>query len=225
MDRKQLFTEVLADLNRDDKADRLPGWLENAEFLINENLRDDRMLKHAVLQVTERVFPVPPNFVAANGNLSIRSGSDPAKPGPILHTLYYFPEDELNNGQANPRPGVPARGPLWYTTKGRFIELAGWNAEGPYLVDMWYYGELDKLPDDNSSNWLLDRASHIYKNLMLAFGFRHLQEFDTSDRYQMLGMGEIQALNDRNEEKKIAKGPLMMRPTQGFGARANWRRR
>lgn len=217
MNRAELFTEVMADLNREDKADRLPGWLESAEFLINENLRDERMVKHAVLPITETEFPFPPDMQAPKGNISVRSGSDPANPGPVLASLYYMPSDEIDNGLGNPAYFELPRGPLWYTVRGRNVILGGWTKPGPFLADLWYYGDLMKLENDTDENWLSKIAGHIYKNLMLAFGFRHLQEFDTADRFQMQAMGEIQAINDRNEAKKYGDGPLIKRPVQGFG--------
>lgn len=222
MDRQELFRQVLSDLNRLDKGDMLPGWLESAEFIIHENLRHERMVKHAVLPVTETVFPVPPNFIDAHGNISIRAGSDPTSPGPILASLRYMPSDQVDDKEGEPDAWDP-RGPLWYTLKGRNIVLAGWNKSGPFLVDMWYYGKLDKLPNDTSSNWLLDEANHIYKDAMLYFGFRHLQEFDTADRHLASAVGFISKMNDNAEKRKAGSGALIARPVRGFGS--NVRRR
>lgn len=219
MDRAGLFTAVLEDTNREDKADRLPEWLASAEFRINLALRDERMIKRAVLEITETTFPVPPDFIAPKGNLSIRKHlSDPIRPGEVVGALAYFPSDQIDNGLANPSSAFP-RPPRWFTKRGRNIELGGWNSPGPFQIDMWYYAELPKLTADDSTNWLMEKAPHVYKDAMLHFAFLHLQEFDTADRCLMRMTAEIQFMNDKAEENKHGDGPLIMRPRQGFGSR------
>lgn len=222
MDRQQLFADVLSDINRKDKGDLLPGWLASAEFLINETLRDDRMVKHSVLPITERNFPVPPNFLEAQGELLVRSGSDPASPGPVLASLRYMGTADAADGYGEPDPWE-TRGPLWYTVRGREYQLAGWNVDRPYLVDLWYFGTIDKLPNDTSSNWLLDYAPQIYREGMKHFAFIHLEEPELSDRALGNMSGAISVLNNNTEKRKTPQGPLIRRSVRGFGA--NVRRR
>ena len=223
MDRQQLFTEVASDINRLDKADRMPGWLASAEFLINETLRDDRMVKHSVLPITERNFPVPPNFLEAQGELQIREGADPSLPGKVLASLRYMSATEVADGWGEPDPWDPPRGPYWYTVRGREYQLAGWNFDRAYLVDLYYFGTLDTLPNDNSSNWLLTAAPHIYKEGMKHFAYIHLEEPEMADRALGNMTGAISLLNNNTEKRKTPQGPLIRRAVRGFGA--NVRRR
>lgn len=222
MDKAQLFKDVASDINRLDKGALMESWLSSAEFLINETLRDDRMIKHSVLPITERNFPAPPNFLEAQGTLSIRLGSDPTAPGEVVTTLKYMPPDQTGDGWGNPDPWHP-RGPLWYTVRGREYQLTGWNIDQPYLVDLWYFGVIDKLPNDNSSNWLLDYAPHVYREAMKHFAYINLEEFELSDRSLGNMSGAISVLNNNTEKRKTSGGPLIQRGTRSFGA--NLRRR
>lgn len=223
MNRLQLFAEVLADCNREDKADRLPGWLASAEFRINNKLRDQRMVQRAVLEITEMVFPVPPDLIAPK-SMSIRVASvTPGSPGDIVGGALYIAADMLDNGLADPAVYEP-RGPRFFTMRGRSIELGNWNLAGEYQVDLWYYANLPVLDSDTSTNWLLTVAPHIYKDAMLHFAFLHLQEFDTSDRCLVRMSAELDFLNEQNKELLQGSGPLIQRPTPGFGGSTRRRR-
>lgn len=222
MNREELFAAVAADLNREDKMDRLPQWLESAEFRINAALRDERMVKRAVLEITETTFPVPPDFIEPQTTTIRHHITDPVRPGEVVGAAKYMPPDQIDDGWSTPLPNAP-RGPLWYTMRGRNFELGNWNAEGPFQVDLWYYANLMKLVEPTDTNFLLTIAPHIYVDAMSHFGFRHLQEFDNADRCLVSMTAEIQFLNDKNEATKF-KGPLIARPTRGFGASPRSRR-
>lgn len=223
MDRAELFRNVLAEINRKDKGEFLPEWLATTHFRINEALRHEKMVRHSMMPVTERIFPMPPDFIEIKGDISIRGGSVPQSPGPVLGSLYYMPSDQVHAGLSNPGPYAFPRGPLWFTTRGNMIELGGWNKPGPFLVDLWYYAKLPELKADTDTNWLLTDAPHIYKDGMAALGFRHLKEYDISDRMLATMLGEIQGMNDHTQTRAQGTGPLIQRSTRGFGA--NVRRR
>ncbi len=216
MDRDGLFADVLADLNREDKIERLPGWLAAAEFRINQVLRSPDMIKRATLPITEKEFPTPPDFIAYE-TLKVRHEVE-GEVGTSAGTLVYMPADQIDNGFSRPVSEHP-RGPRWFTLRGNRIELGGWNSPGSFQIDLYYFSELEKLPNPNSTNWLLTKAPHIYKNMMLGLGFKHLMEFEAATNATTEAMTEIQVLNDTAENNKYGTGPLIQRPARRIGGR------
>lgn len=215
--RAQIFADVLADINREDKADRLPGWLSDAENIINQSLRVEQMLTRATLDLSEMVFKVPPDFLAPK-SITVRSGvTGDTVLGTPKNPLNYIPADQLENGWATPvEPGI---NPRWYTIRGHEIEMGGWTAPGPFQIDMRYYGRIPPLSLDTSSNWLSIEHTTLYKNAMKHFAFQHLQEFAVADRFMGLAVAQIQEMNDKNDEKKYGAGPLIARPARRIGGR------
>lgn len=213
MNRQELFAEVLIDLNREDKADRLPGWLTSAEFRINQMLRVEDMVRNSLLEITELRFPVPPNYLAPF-SLSIRRASGTVGiPGEKVGTALYVPPAQMDNDPS----AFIRNNPYWFTVRGNFVELGGWRNPGPFQVDLFYYAELDKLPNPTSTNFLLATAPHVYKDGMLHFGFRHLQEPQAANDHLTTMAAEIQAMNNRAEETKHGAGPLIARPIRSYG--------
>lgn len=216
MTRAELFTAVLRDLNREDKVDFLPEWLMGTEFRINGLLRVQEMVQHYGLPVSEQIFPVPVDFLAPV-SLELRDFTDNTLGG-VLGPLLYLPADQLASGLGTPEAGVIAN-PQWFTIRGRYIQLAPWTGTGSYMTDLWYYAKLPKLVEATSTNWLLDDAPHIYRAIMLHFGFRNLQEVERSDAEMLSAMQEIQFLNAQAEIARTPTGPLIKRQE----ARLSWR--
>lgn len=209
--RAELFASVLRDLNREDKEPYLAEWLTSAEFRINAALRIDDMIKRTVTDLDEKLISPPIDFVAVK-QLSLLLGSG-IVPGTRAGDLGYMPSNLFDEGNYE----LQSR-PTFYTTRGKVFEFIGWTGPGPYQLDMRYYAELPKLPNDESTNWFLDKAPHVYREAMLHFGFRHLKEYDTANTCLTTMTQEITFLNDQDQQKQIA-GPLVMRPPRKLGGR------
>lgn len=218
MTRAELFASVLDDLNREDKANKCPEWLASAASRINMFLRDERMVKRAIMPITETLFALPPDYLQQK-SIALRNGTltTPITPGSHAGGLQYIPADDLDSGIA--RLPFPATKPVWYTIRGREIELGAWNGSNPYQVDLFYYAELPVLSQDTDTNWLLTKYPQIYKNAMLHFGFNHLLEYDTASGFMSSVMAEIQTLNDNAEKEKYGSGPLVMSAPRRIGGR------
>jgi hypothetical protein len=216
--RDEIFADVLADLNREDKADRLPGWLKATEMRINLSLRDERMVKRALLPITGYIFPYPLDFQQAK-SLTIRQhiAGPPVAAGAVVAEAKYVPPDHISDGYVAPSAAYP-RGPVWFTTRGRNVELGNWNLDGTYQAELWYYANLDKLTEGTDTNWLTELAPHIYKLGMVHFGFQHLLEPGNATTKLQEFAAEIQFLNQQNEKVLTPTGPLLMRPVRGYGA-------
>jgi hypothetical protein len=209
--RVEILNTALLELNREDKAAYMPSWLASAEARINSAMRVEEMVQHSKLPITEMIFPLPPDFQAGK-SLSIIDDATATTYG----TLLYVPSEQLDAGWVAPSYG---QGPTWYTTRGRNIQLANWNLSGAYTLDMWYYANWPKLVADGDHNWLSDNFPHVYIEMIKAFGFRHLQEFDNADRTLMTAMAEINAMNEMANLNKQPVGPLIMRAPRKMGGR------
>jgi hypothetical protein len=222
MTRADIFAQVLSDINREDKADLLPGWLVSAESRINLALRDERMVKHAILPIEDYVFPLPADFLE-HKSIELRQGVDgPVAPGARLGPLKYIPSDQLDQGKAElPYPGVR---PAWFTVRGKQIEIGAWNkpivaGAAGFQIDMWYYAKLAALVVDESSNWFSDDFPHIYQDMIKFFAYRNLQEYDTADKHLAMATTEIGIINDASKKMQQGSGPLIMRPARRIGGR------
>lgn len=215
MDRAGLFAEVAKELNRQDKLEFLPSWLTSTEFRVNQLLRDRRMIERAILRVDTNEFPVPDDFLETE-SLSIQDGSlFPAFGAKASGALFYTPPDQLDS---DPKAFV-TESPHWFTVRGRYMELAGWRVSTPFQVRLFYYAELRPLLNDDSTNWLLEKAPHIYRHGMLHFGFQHLEEYDVANNFLTTMVTEIQGINEIAKATKHGNGPLIMRPSQKLGGR------
>jgi hypothetical protein len=214
MDRQALFSAVLRDLgNREDKADFLPEWLTSAEFRINSALRVDDMVKRSVTSLAETLISPPSDFIAPK-QATLRKGSG-ALPGVLSGQLVYMPSDIFDSGEY-----VIGTQPIFYTQRGKVLEFAGWtDSVGPWQLDLRYYAELPKLPEDGSTNWLLEKAPHIYRMAMMYFGYQNMQEFDNANNILVTITQEIQFMNDQNDKNQYGSGPLIMRPPRKIGGR------
>lgn len=217
MDRATLFSELAEEINRQDKEHLMPTWLIGAEFRLNNLLRDREMIARAILQVTERVFPGPPDFLEAE-SLSIQDGTINGVPNTKRGSLFYIPATEVDNDTDN---RFVTASPQWFTTRGsKYIELVGWTGTGDFQVQLYYYAKLPALTEDNHTNWLLDSAPHLYKSAMKYFAYTDLEEYTIADRFLAATAAECQAMNDRSQAMKYGTGPLIRRPNPvRFGGR------
>jgi hypothetical protein len=217
--RAQLYASVKFELNRQDRDQFFDEWLASAEFRINKLLRAREMIQRATVVITETLFPLPSDFIAID-SVGLRiAGANQNDIGRRAGTLRYIPIDAINSGSAElPYPGTT---PGWFTVRGREIELGPWNnSAANYQIDLSYFANLPKLIANDSTNWLLTQAPHIYRNAMLHFGFNSLMEYDTAGAMMTNVITEIQMMNDAAEAEKMAAGPLIMaRPARKMGGR------
>lgn len=215
--RAQLFSDLASAVNRQDKIDLMPSWLSSAEFRLNNLLRDREMVTRAIMQVTDLVFATPPDFLEAD-TMSIQAGTVNGVPSDRKGALFYVPPSEVDNDTENT---FVTDNPHWFTTRGKYIELVGWRALNiDFQVQLYYYAKLPKLVNDESTNWLLDQAPHLYENAMAHFAYQHLHEWDLADKMLQMVAAECASMNERTQSMKYGTGPLIKRPpAQRMGGR------
>lgn len=215
MDRKTLFEDVAFDLNRMDKARFMPSWLRSAEMRINQILRVGDMVKRGLLEVTERNFAAPPDFLAIE-SFSVQGGTSPLAIGNAAGALLYAPAADVDSDVSGQYRTLK---PRYFTRRGNFFELMRWNSGEAFQLQLYYFASLPPLTKDESTSWLLEKAPHIYKNAMLHFGFLHLEESGTAADYMAMVANEIAGMNEVYTAEKTSAGPLIPRPVP----RSGWR--
>lgn len=217
MNRQEMFAAVLTDLNREDKIDMLPGWLESATSRANLLLRVKDMVFRATIPVTEHIVPLPADFLDFY-SLTIRQDATPDFSG-WRGPLEYMPPDQFDRGFDIPHPTRPPHSPLYYTMRGGNLELGRWGYPVPFKLDLWYYRKMGVPQAASDTNWLMLHHPHVFKNIMLHFGYNHLQEFDIAGALMQSATAEIQALNDATQALRYGTGPLLSRPARRIGGR------
>lgn len=219
MNRQQMFDAVLEDLNRKDKENMLPGWLESATARANEFLRVDDMVFRALLEVTQNIIRLPPDFIDFF-SMSVRDATgSPTGPDGTRSLFVYMPPEQFDAGMDDPKPYRAPRAPLFYTKRGSYLEIGDWNIPKPYKLDLWFYRAMGVPQAATDTNWLMMKYPHVFKNIMLHFGYNHLQEFDVAGALMQSAIQEMQALNDMSAATRYGSGPLIARAPKKLGGR------
>lgn len=223
MTRAELRQAVADGLNRKDlmTSPITNGWIASATTRINTMLRHRAMMKHKIIAVQSHIFALPNDFLEAQSlaiNRAVNGGT--ITPGAARGPLEYAPPAEIRTMAADSLRMDNWCGPRWFTTHGLNMELAPWKDEREYQADLWYYGKIVLGAEDTATNFFLNDYPHVYINACMTYGHRFLLEHDTAMGYEQIFAAEIQAVNDAEENARIGRGPLIVRPpTRRLGGR------
>lgn len=225
MTRAELRQAVADGLNRKDlmSSPITNGWIASATTRINTMLRHRAMMKHKIIAVQSHIFALPPDFLEAQSvaiNRDVSGGI--ITPGAPRGPLEYAPPAEIRTMAEDSLRRENWCGPRWFTTHGLNMELAPWKNDGQqnYQTDLWYYAKIVLPAADDATNFFLTDYPHVYINACMTYGHRFLLEHDTAMGYEQIFAAEIQAINDAEENARIGRGPLIMRPpTRRLGGR------
>lgn len=225
MTRAELRQAVADGLNRKDliASPITKGWIASATTRINTMLRHRAMMKHKIIAVDKPIFALPGDFLEAQSmsvNRDIPGGT--IRPGAARGPLEYAPAAEIRTMASESLMRDDWCGPRWFTTHGLNMEVAPWKNDGErsYQADLWYFAKIVLPDDDDATNFFLTDYPHVYINACMTYGHRFLLEPGMAMGYEQIFAAEIQAINDAEENARIGRGPLIMRPpTRRLGGR------
>lgn len=212
MNRGELRTAVLDALNRKDLSAVANTWITSATTRINTMLRHRQQMTHFTGVVTAGTFALPANFIEAH-SVAVNTTGGAAR-GP----LQYVPPADLSTMAESAAYNGANCTPAWFTVHGLNMELAPYRT-GTYNLDMWYFAKLAQFVTDTDTNFFLTDYPHVYLNACMAFGHRFMLEMDAAMGYEQLFAAEVLGINDAEENARIGRGPLIVRPTRRVGGR------
>jgi hypothetical protein len=142
-----LRVEIAAWLDRDDLAERIPGFIRLSEARLNRVLRVPDMEVETVLTANAEETPLPLDFLAMR-ELDLS--------GPPNRPLRCMSPDALVQN-FDGTAGVTQA----YAVTGRTLRLAP-PPSAPVGLRMVYFAQLPSLSDERPSNWLLAQAPDVY---------------------------------------------------------------
>lgn len=162
--------QTIADwLNRADLDQQIPDFIRLAESTLNDVLRTSHMITQATLTVTSGRVTLPTDAIEI---AYVQVASTEGEP---LEQI--TPQQLVMLRRSRTRA---AGNPRFFAIVGREALVTPTPASGSIDVD--YYQQIPALADDNTSNWLLSNAPHVY----LYTSLLHATPFLMDDvRYQV----------------------------------------
>lgn len=187
-----LQTTIADFLNRDDLTSVIPTFIQLAEAQMNRQIRHYEMESRASGQQTggDQYMQVPSDWLETIRLILTGSGTSVVQ----LISLSGMAD---KRAKAEDLSGTPA---FYCHVDGQF-ELYPTPSEDTDF-ELLYYQEIPALADDNTSNWLLQKAPDVYLYGSLLHSAPYLQEDARLGVWAQMYSAAVQNLNDQSERVK-----------------------
>jgi len=202
------FIGIIKDFaNRQDWSDALvTGFIRDAEAILNQDLRVDRMIQFDEALITSRCAPLPDDWLQME-LVRIPDGNFPDGYRPIR---FRARDDFFNSTDQFARYA--------YTIQGRQIWIGGSpdDVEGK-LVKITYYGEVPVFADDQDS-WVYTKHQALYRYAALA----NADLYAVGEEEKAVGLKQlidsmIQKLNNDHLLSRASGSRLTRMQARSFG--------
>lgn len=198
-----LQAEIAGWLNRADLAANIPSFIRLAEAHFDTVLRIRDQVESVVVSAVDGTAPLPADLAELITLFDIARGEK----------LDYLPPAEA---LAAEQMGSPQKATRFYSLVGSSIRLVP-RLQGTADLSLAYYARVPKLGAGQPTNWLLERAPHLYLYGALVHSAPFLKDDARvavwADFYQR-GLDDLRLDNERAE---FNGSPLKIR-SRGLGA-------
>lgn len=201
-DYSTLQAQIAAFANRNDLTSQIPVFIQLAEQRMNfgtgeppfvsDPLRTRSMENNSEALLDAQRVELPPDFLERR-RFYIVLTDDSAK------ELSYLPPDQFWSRREASLTGTPQ----FFTIEGCQLVLAP-SPDMTYTGHLLYFGKIEALADDNTSNWILENAPGIYLDGALMELWVYLRDPMMAESAHARFVGRINALN--NSEKQAWHG-------------------
>jgi len=187
-----LQTTIADFLNRDDLTSVIPTFIQLAEAQMNRQIRHYEMESRASGQQTggDQYMQVPSDWLETIRLILTGNGTSVVQ----LISLSGMAD---KRAKAEDLSGTPS---FYSHVDGQF-ELYPTPSEDTDF-ELLYYQEIPALADDNTSNWLLEKAPDVYLYGSLLHSAPYLQEDARIAVWAQMYSAAVQNLNDQSERVK-----------------------
>ncbi|MCI1046922.1 phage adaptor protein [Caballeronia zhejiangensis] len=173
-------------LQRNNLADKIPGFIQLAEVRFRDEFNDFPQQKAA-----------PYTLTPAAGTNVIALPSDCAAISLVMygnHHLRLISLADVNNRNTQ-------QDAYMFAEDGNNLYLQT-ATDGQKTLTIYYFAELDSLSSLNQSNWLLEEYPNIYLFATLAEAAQYLMDVDLIQLYEMRLQQALQSAS-RNKKQKL----------------------
>lgn len=193
----ELKTSIADWLNREDLASVIPDFITLAEARFNRVIRDRRMIKRKTSTIDSGYVDMPTDWLET---ITLISTATP----PVV--LEYMPAQAMNELRATERTGKAVAYTLY---DDQFFVFPAPTSD--LTVELVYYGSLQALSDDNTSNWLLTGHPDIYLFGSLLMAEPYLKNDERLTTWAQMFTTAMEELRVESERAKRPEGGLHTR--------------
>lgn len=183
-------------LNRQDLNAQIQTFIQFAEADLNTRLRCREMIKRARSTSDQEYVALPNDWLEAI-NLQIIDGASP---------LRFITLDEADIIKKRQTYTSVA----FYTLMDGAIELVPAPADD-VEIEMVYYKKITPLSDQNTSNWLLEKAPDVYLYGALVHAAPFMMDDQRIATFGSFYSGRVGALNEASDKAQHSGSPLLAR--------------
>lgn len=183
-------------LNRQDLNAQIQTFIQFAEADLNTRLRCREMIGRSTTTSDQEYVALPSDWLEAI-NLQIIDGASP---------LRFITLDEADIIKKRQTYTSVA----FYTLMDGAIELVPAPADD-VEIEMVYYKKITPLSDQNTSNWLLEKAPDVYLYGALVHAAPFLMDDQRIATFGSFYSGRVGALNEASDKAQHSGSPLLAR--------------
>lgn len=188
----ELQTEIANFLNRDDLTTSIPSFITLAETSMNREIRHYRMEKRSTANVNAQFSSLPVDFLE-----SIRLTLNTAETD-VLQIV-----NSLEISKLRAASGNTTAKPINYALLDGSIELFP-TPDATYVLEILYYGTINPLNNQNTSNWVLQYHPDVYLYGALMHSAPYLQEDERAQTWAAFYKSGINMINQESENAKTS---------------------
>lgn len=193
----ELKTAIANWLNRDDLTAVIPDFISLVEADLNRKVRHWRMENRSTASIDDRYTALPSDFIEA-----VRFHLDADERQIELVTPAFIQKKRQENAD-----GTGA--PLYYAVIAGQIEVFP-TPDDAYTGELYYYGKIDALSDDTTSNWVLSNFPDAYLYGALLHSSPYLVDDARTQVWAALYQTAIDGINSNNDKAKFGGSGLRM---------------
>lgn len=196
-----LITMVGKYLARRDVAQLVPGWITQAEDILNYGmdpmppLRCREMEVETTIEITNGEAVLPDDFLEVKRFKDVNSNRLP---------LTFITEDEATRRYPDGAGGVAIN----YTVIGESVYVLP-ASTGTFSLS--FYQRIPTLSDAHPSNWLLDKNHAIYLHLALSVGFDFLRNDAQATKHLQAAISLVNGMNRSQMMAQYGRAGLTLR--------------
>tara|TARA_E500000318_G_scaffold16717_1_gene17017 strand:+ start:765 stop:1415 length:651 start_codon:yes stop_codon:yes gene_type:complete len=199
MTYSELKTNIANYLNRSDLTDQMDMFIDNVEGEVNRRVRRKEMIKRATATADAQYLSLPNDWLEAI-NVEITSNNF----SPILQQS--IESLDIYRKSINNKTGQP----VYFAFVDDTMELAP-TPDASYTLQLTYYGKIDALSDNNTSNFLSNNHPDVYLYGALKHASIYLMEDERVAMFSQLFEKALEELKMEQEKAEFGKGSLMQR--------------
>lgn len=187
-------------LGQDNLTDVLPRFIDIAEARIAQRVR----LRASETFTTRSITAGDTTAALPDVFYGIRSIYIIGTPN---YQIEYVTPEQLNN--YSPVAGRPKV----FTIRGRNILFPG-ESDGSYSLRIHYWGRIDALTNNNSTNWLTENAPHVMLYGSLQAAAEYIGDAEQEQKWGALFSQALAELAESDKMQTYGPAPVMRTETQ-----------